>query len=61
MKKAKKAPLLRKRKRHDNITQNYDKTKEKHLERLATKMLDKQDEIEKLRDKKINKGFLDLF
>ena len=42
MKKAKKAPLLRKRKRHDNITKNYDKTKEKHLERLATKMLDKQ-------------------
>lgn len=61
MKKAKKAPLLRKRKRHDSITKNYDKTKEKHLERLATKMLDKQDEMEKLRDKKINKGFLDLF
>ena len=61
MKKAKKAPLLRKRKRHDSITKNYDKTKEKHLERLATEMLDQQDEMEKLRDKKINKGFLDLF
>ena len=35
--------------------------KNKHLEKLATKMLDKQDKIRILREKKIDKGFLDLF
>tara|TARA_R110000796_G_scaffold93892_1_gene198509 strand:- start:1546 stop:1722 length:177 start_codon:yes stop_codon:yes gene_type:complete len=57
----KKTPLLKKNKRHRNITNDFESTKQKHLERLATKMLDKQDKIEKLRDKKIDKGFLDLF
>lgn len=61
MRKARKAPLLRKKKRHDSITKNFDKTKEKHLEKLATKMLEKQDELSKLREKKINDDFLDLF
>ena len=61
MRKARKAPLLRKKKRHDAITKDFDKTKEKHLERLATKMLEKQDELSKLREKKINDDFLDLF
>tara|TARA_R110000772_G_scaffold100357_1_gene200673 strand:- start:555 stop:731 length:177 start_codon:yes stop_codon:yes gene_type:complete len=57
----KKTPLLKKRKRHDNITKDYELTKSKHLERLATKMLDEQDKIEKLRGKKIKDDFLDLF
>jgi len=61
MRKARKAPLLRKKKRHDSITKDFDKTKEKHLEKLATKMLEKQDELSKLREKKINDDFLDLF
>tara|TARA_R110000803_G_scaffold156203_1_gene220768 strand:+ start:1757 stop:1942 length:186 start_codon:yes stop_codon:yes gene_type:complete len=61
MKKSKKSPLLKKLKRHNNITKDYELTKSKHLERLATKMLDEQDKIEKLRDKKINDDFLDLF
>lgn len=61
MKKPKRTPLLKKRKRHDNITKDYDSTKQKHLEKLATKMLEKQDKIEKLKEKKINKDFLDLF
>ena len=61
MKKARRAPLLRKKKRHDAITKDFDKTKEKHLEKLATKMLDKQEENNKLREKKINNDFLDLF
>lgn len=61
MKKARRAPLLRKKKRHDSITKDFNKTKEKHLEKLATKMLEKQDELSKLREKKINDDFLDLF
>jgi hypothetical protein len=61
MKKARRAPLLRKKKRHDAITKDFDKTKEKHLEKLATKMLEKQEENNKLREKKINNDFLDLF
>jgi len=35
--------------------------KNKHLEKLATKTLDEQDKFSKLREKKIDKGFLDLF
>lgn len=61
MKKPKKAPLLRKKKRHDAITQDFDKTKQKHLEKLATKMLEDQEKIDKLRDKNINTDFLKLF
>lgn len=61
MKKARRAPLLRKKKRHDAITKDFDKTKEKHLEKLATKMLEKQEENDRLREKKINNDFLDLF
>ena len=52
MKKARRAPLLRKKKRHDAITKDFDKTKEKHLEKLATKMLEKQEKNDKLRERK---------
>jgi hypothetical protein len=61
MKKARRAPLLRKKKRHDSITKDYEKTKSKHLEKLANKMLEDQEKISKLRDKKIDNKFLDLF
>ena len=61
MKKPVNPSLSKKSKRHRSITNDFELTKQKHLERLATKMLDKQDKIEKLRDKKIDKGFLDLF
>ena len=61
MKKPKKAPLLRKKKHHEAITQDFDKTKQKHLEKLATKMLEDQEKIDKLRDKNINTDFLKLF
>lgn len=50
-----------KKSKHDKIVKDYDKQKEKHLEKLATKMLDKQDQTDKLKNKKINKDFLDLF
>lgn len=61
MKKSKNNPLSKKKKRHDNITKDYKSTKEKHLERLATKMLSENDKMEKLKEKKIDDGFLDLF
>jgi len=59
----KKIPLLKKKKhrKHDKPLNDYDTQKEKHLEKLATKMLDKQEKLSILREKKIDKGFLDLF
>ena len=35
---------MKKSKKHKKIVNDFDKTKEKHLERLATKML-KKDEV----------------
>jgi hypothetical protein len=59
----KKIPLLKKKKhrKHDKLVNDYDTQKQKHLEKLATKMLDKQEKLSILREKKIDKGFLDLF
>ena len=59
----KKIPLLKKKKhrKHDKLVNDYDTQKENHLEKLATKMLDKQEKLSILREKKIDKGFLDLF
>jgi len=59
----KKIPLLKRAKhnQHDKLVDDYETQKNKHLEKLATKMLDKQDKIRILREKKIDKGFLDLF
>ena len=57
----KKVPLLRKKKKHDKIVNDFDNTKRKHLENLATKMLEDQEKIDKLREKKSKGKFLDLF
>ena len=35
--------------------------KQKHLEKLATKMLDEQDKLNQLKSKNINTDFLNLF
>jgi len=43
-----------KSKRHEEILKDYDTFKIKHLERLATKMLKKQEIFDKLKTKKIN-------
>jgi hypothetical protein len=50
-----------KKKEHDNIVNNYDNIKSKHLERLATKMLANDDKMNKLKEKNIDTNFLDLF
>ncbi len=47
--------------KHSKIVNDYDKQKSNHLEKLANKILKDDEKIEKLKSKKINKGFLDLF
>ena len=60
MKKGKKIPLI-KTKKHNKIVNDYKNTKEKHLEKLATKMLKKDEEFSKLKEKNIDTNFLNLF
>ena len=50
-----------KRKKHDKLINDYDNQKNKHLERLAKKMLENDEKFSKLREKGINDSFLDLF
>ena len=50
-----------KKSKHDRIVKDYDKQKEKHLERLATRMLKDEEKNQKLKDKNIVPVFLDLF
>jgi hypothetical protein len=61
--KKKRVPLLRKgkNKKHDKIVNDFDNQKQKHLEKLATKMLEEQDKINKLKDKEIKTDFFKLF
>jgi len=50
-----------KNKKHNKIVKEFDKTKEKHLEKLATKLLNQDEKIQQLKDKKVKGDFLDLF
>ncbi len=50
-----------KKRKHDKIVKDYDKTKEKHLEKLANKMLEKDEQNQRLREKQIDTDFLELF
>jgi hypothetical protein len=50
-----------KNKKHKKIVKDYDRTKEDHLEKLASKMLDYQDKLRMLKEKDIKGKFLDLF
>ena len=50
-----------KKKKHNQIVKDYDKQKEKHLEKLATKMLENEEKNSKLKGKNINTDFLNLF
>ena len=60
MKKGKKIPLI-KNKKHNKIVNDYKNTKANHLEKLATKMLKKDEEFSKLKEKTIGTNFLNLF
>lgn len=48
-------------KKHHRIIKDYDKQKEKHLEKLATKSLVADEKLRKLHDKKIKGDFLKNF
>tara|TARA_R110002153_G_scaffold44859_2_gene126647 strand:+ start:429 stop:608 length:180 start_codon:yes stop_codon:yes gene_type:complete len=50
-----------KKRNHDGIVDDYDKQKSKHLEKLAKRMLDNDEKYNKLRERRINDDFLDLF
>tara|TARA_R110002073_G_scaffold279290_1_gene443473 strand:- start:197 stop:370 length:174 start_codon:yes stop_codon:yes gene_type:complete len=50
-----------KSKKHNKIVNDYDKQKEKHLEKLATKMLKNDEKSEKLKTKQIKGDFLKNF
>jgi hypothetical protein len=50
-----------KRNKHSKLVNDYDKQKEKHLEKLATKMLENEEKANKLKGKKIKGNFLDKF
>lgn len=50
-----------KRSKHDKLVNDYDKQKEKHLERLASKMLKDEDKNNRLKSKNIKGNFLDKF
>jgi len=59
--KKKKTRNIKRNKKHDSIVNDYDNQKNKHLERLAKKMLDNDEKFRKLREKGIDDSFLDLF
>jgi|TARA_R110000803_G_scaffold97464_1_gene165595 hypothetical protein len=50
-----------KRRKHDKIVKDYENIKEKHLEKLADKMLEKDAKNKRLKEKNINTDFLKLF
>lgn len=61
--KKKRVPLLKKgkHKKHDIIVNDFEQQKRKHLEKLATKTLNNQDKLSRLKEKEINTNFLNLF
>ena len=50
-----------KRGKHDQIVNDYDKIKSRHLEKLANKMLKDEERRDNLRSKTIKGNFLDKF
>lgn len=50
-----------KHKKHDNIVKDFNSQKSKHLEKLADKMLDKDEKNQKLKSKLTDTKWLDLF
>lgn len=61
--KKKQVPLLKKgkNKKHDKIVNDFNVQKQKHLEKLATKSLEEQEKLSKLKEKNINTDFFKLF
>jgi|TARA_R110000772_G_scaffold81446_1_gene173272 hypothetical protein len=59
--KKRKSKLDRKKYKHNKLVNDYETQKSKHLEKLADKMLEDQEKLRILRDKKSDGKFLDLF
>jgi|TARA_R110002051_G_scaffold172946_1_gene243175 hypothetical protein len=49
------------KKKHKKLITDYEGQKSKHLERLATKSLERDEKIQKLKSKEIKGNFLNLF
>ena len=52
---------MKKHKKHEKVIRDYEKQKSKHLENLATKMLENEEKNNKLKEKIINPKILNLF
>jgi hypothetical protein len=52
---------MKKNKKHEKIVKDYDNQKSKHLEKLATRILNNDEKNNKLKEKNINTDFLNLF
>ena len=50
-----------KKKKHNKLVKDYDKQKERHLEKLASKMLKDDEKLQQLKGKNIDPKFLNLF
>jgi len=50
-----------KRKKHDQIINDYDKIKSRHLEKLANKMLKDDEKNNRLKSKQLKGNFLNKF
>jgi len=48
-------------KKHSKIVNDFDKTKEKHLEKLATQILEREEKMNKLKSKLMKGNFLNKF
>ena len=59
----KKIPLLKKgkHKKYDAVVNDFEIQKNKHLEKLATKILAEQEKLSKLKEKNIKTDFFKLF
>lgn len=49
------------KKKHKDFVKDYDKIKSKHLDKLASKMLENDEKFNKLKEKPIKGKFLDEF
>lgn len=52
---------MKRKKKHQKLVDDYDTQKGKHLEKLATKSLEKDDKMRKFKSKQIKGNYLDLF
>tara|TARA_R110000824_G_scaffold162297_3_gene337972 strand:- start:540 stop:695 length:156 start_codon:yes stop_codon:yes gene_type:complete len=50
-----------KNKKHSKLVKDYDKQKSNHLEKLASRMLKKDEKLQQLKSKQVDPNFLNLF